>query len=86
MQNQQRCANASPGGHGDLCEASDEDGGGQSHKGDNRLLQEVHFAHQHVGSFGARRYLLHEIHVYLKKNGKTDQREKSGTATGRGTR
>lgn len=77
-------ADVSPGGHRDLSEARDEDGGGQSYKGDDGLLQEVHLAHQHVGSFGARRYLFHEIHVYLKKN-KVTKKEQSNTATGAGT-
>lgn len=56
-----------PGGHGHLRQACDEDGGGQPHEGDDGLLQEVHLAHQYVRSFGARRYLFHEIHVYLKE-------------------
>lgn len=56
----------SPGGHGDLGEAGQQQGGGQADEGDDGMLQEVHLPHQDVGGFGPRRDLLHEVHVHLE--------------------
>ena len=57
-----------PSGHRDLSQPGQENCRSQSHKRNNRSLQEVHFSHQNIGCFRSCGNFPHEIHVNLLIN------------------